>query len=178
LRSSPGRAVANATEAGAAGVAIFRLPGNGAQSAWSLPQLGALFSESNAAEPRLKLRRTAAGFTLENISQADLPPRLDGLNNPHDRGWQLEVEVISGARFREASPGEFAAVYGHIDGDQSQPTRVPIPLAHRLTYWFSELRASSSRQSGIFQLAPGTPLDELRWRIPGSPQNAKWQRIE
>jgi hypothetical protein len=80
--------------------------------------------------------------------------------------------------FREASPGEFANVFGHSDPDVPEPVRTPIPLAQRLTYWFAVLPAGQTRQTGLLQLAPGADPASLRWRIPHSSQNSSWQSVE
>lgn len=170
--------IARAEKAGARGVAIFRLPGEGAQTAWSLRQLTTLLQKRAAGVPEFKVRRIPHGLELINASESDLSPRLAGEAGPLDRGWQVEVESNAGAVFREASPGEFANVFGHTDPDAAEPKPVPIPLAQRLTYWFAALRAGESRQSGLIQLAPGVDAASLRWRVPGSPRNTEWQLIE
>jgi hypothetical protein len=172
------QAIASAEKAGAVGVAIFRLPGEGSQGGWSLRQMETLLRERKAGEPQLRLRRVSNGLELANISGSDLPPRLAGKGGPLDRGWQLEIEASGSAAFREASPGEFANVFGHVDPDAPEPKPVPIPFAQRLTYWFAALRSGESRQTGLLQLAPGVDSSLLRWRIPNSPKNSQWQPIE
>jgi len=170
--------LAVAEKAGATGAAIFRLPGAGSQGGWSLRQMDTLLRERTACAPEFKLRRTPHGLEMINISVSDLAPRLAGKSGDHDRGWQLEVESSAGAVFREASPGEFANVFGHAEPDAAEPRRVQIPMAQRLTYWFADLRAGQSRQTGLLQLAPGVEAASLRWRIPHSSENSQWQPIE
>lgn len=177
-RAHLSRAIASAKSSGAAGVAVFRLPGAGSQSGWSLRQMETLVREPGEVVAEFKVRRVGDNLELVNISPADLAPRLAGPADARDRGWQLELESSSGAAFREASPGEFASVFGHIDPDSAEPKRVPIALAQRLTFWFAELRAGQSRQTGLLQLAPGSESSSLRWRIPGSPRNSQWQTLE
>jgi hypothetical protein len=171
-------AISAAKKMGAAGVAIFRLPGEGSQGAWSLRQLDTLWRERKAGEPEFQVRSTLHGLEMRNVANSDLAPRLAGKGGGRDRGWQLEVESSAGAVFREASPGEFANVFGHTDPDAAEPKLVPIALAQRLTFWFADLRAGESRQTGLLQLAPGVRGASLRWRIPESARNSNWQSIE
>jgi hypothetical protein len=172
------RAIATAKTSGAAGVAIFRLPGAGPQSGWCLGQMETLLRDANPGAPALRLRLRAQALELANVSASDLPPRLQGPNGAHDRGWPLELESTAGSVFREAGAGEFAQVFAHADPDAADPQRVAVPLAQRLTFWFADLPAGRSRQGGLLQLAPGADPSTLRWRIPGSPQNSTWQSLE
>lgn len=172
------RAIAAASANGAGGVAIFRLPGAGPQSGASLVQMETLLREGSAGAPELRVRLHSNALELANISASDLPPRFQGPNGAHDRGWPLELESTAGAVFREAGAGEFAQVFGQADPDAAEPPRVAVPLAERLTFWFADLRAGRSRQGGLLQLAPGADLTTLRWRIPGSPKNSTWQPLE
>lgn len=166
-----------AREAGAAGVAIFRLPGEGPQGGWSLPQMGTLL-ERKVEEPRFTCRWTVNGLELTNVSDTDLPPRLTGLTDARDRGWELELEWKNGPSdvFREAGPGEFAMVFGHKDPNAAVPRRVPIPMAERLTFWFADLRAGQSRRSGLLQV-PEAFRKDLRWRMPGTAHHSDWQPL-
>ena len=173
LRQLP---LAAAEKAGAAGICLFRLPGEGTQGGWSLSQLTTLLRDQKAGEVEFQVKRTSSGLELLNTSGSDLPPRLSGDGGPQDRGWQLEIEAPKGsAIFREASPGEFANVFGHINPEAPEPQPVRIPMAQRLTYWFAALRAGESRHSGLLQLAPDHTA--LRWRIPHSPKNSQWQPL-
>lgn len=167
-----------AQAAGAAGVVFFRLPGEGSQSGCSLPQMRTLITSRTAGEPVLRARRLPSGIELVNAGECDLAPRLAGPKGPLDRGWQLEIESRAGAVFREASPGEFASVFGHVEPDAAEPKRVPVALAQRLTFWFAHLPAGASRQTGLLQLAPGNDLPTLRWRIPDCGKFSQWQAIE
>ena len=171
-------AVKAAREAGAAGFTLFRLPGERSQSGWSLQQLRVLGSADADREPVLRLRSLPSGIELVNAGLNDLAPRLSGPKGPLDRGWQLEIESSAGAVFRESSPGEFANVFGHVEPDAAEPKRVPIALAQRLTFWFANLPAGGTRQSGLLQLAPGAGVASLRWRVPGGGRFAEWQPIE
>jgi hypothetical protein len=168
-------AVGQAKEAGAGGVAIFRLPEGGASGGWSLTQWGGIL-KGKIEPPAFAVQLGAQGLQLTNTSSSDLPPRLSGPGGPQDRGWQLEIQG-DGPVFREASPGEFAAVYGHVHPDAPQPERVPVPRAERLTFWFSSLPAGGLRASGLLQLAPGVKSSSLRWRIPGVAKNGEWQPV-
>ncbi len=171
-------AISALKNSGASGLALFRLPGSGTQGGWSLRQLETLLREDQAGQPDLKVRRALHGLEVSNVSESDLPPRLAGPDGPRDRGWQIEVESSAGAVFREANPGEFAHVFAHADPDAAEPRLVATPLAQRLTYWFSELRAGQSRQTGLLQLAPDAAFSSLRWRLRGSAQIFPWQPIE
>lgn len=170
-------AMDQARKAGAAGVAIFRLPEGTASGGWSLPQWGELIRGAEASAPTLRLSRDEEALVLTNISQADLPPRISGSGGSLDRGWQVEIEAGGVAGFREAAAGEFAAVYGHVHPDQEAQMSAPIPLAERLTFWFANLTVGESRRTGLIQLAPGIDFKSVRWRIPGSPQNSAWQPL-
>ena len=167
-----------AEAAGAAGIALFRLPGQGVQGAWSLRQLETLFATGKAGEASFSLKQTDYGFELVNASGSDLAPRLSGSSQSQDRGWQLEVESSEGAIFREASSGEFTSVYAHASPEALEATTVPVQVANRLTFRFAELRAGKSLQSGLVQLSRNANRSALRWRIPQSSSNSHWQPLE
>ena len=88
------------------------------------------------------------------------------------RGYALELDAPAPI-FREALEGDFWRVASHIDPDTA-PKPVPIPLATRLTFWFSHLRAGDSLDTGLIQLAPGANFEEIRYRIVGV---SEWQVI-
>jgi len=156
-------------------VVFFRLPDSSAPSGWSLRQLGHL-----DAAPHLVFRKTEASPQLElvNDSDADLEPRLAGANEKGDleRGYALEVDATA-AVFRDAQEGDFWRVIGHVDPDGARQA-VVIPLATRLTFWFSQLRARQSLRTGVIQLAPGAAFSQIRYRVLSVTGNSEWKQIE
>jgi hypothetical protein len=172
------RAHGQALRAGAAGVALFRLPSAGSQGGWSLRQMETLLREGAAGEPLLQVRMAGQSLELFNESASDLPPRLTGPGGPGDRGWQLELDSSEGgAVFREARPGEFAQVFGKTVLGTRDSEPVPIPLADRLTFRFSDLRAGQSRQTGLLVLGGGADFRSLRWRVVNSLRSSEWQPV-
>lgn len=170
-RAALATAVSDAHMARAEGVIFFRLPDETEASGWSLRQLAHL-----DARAELVLKNTGATqFTLFNNSLADLAPRLSG-NDSRDRGYALELDAPA-AIFREATAGDFWRVTAHVD-PETKPRPVAVPLATRLTFWFSHLRAGDARRSGLFQLAPGASLEQIRYRILHCEKNAQWKQIE
>jgi hypothetical protein len=105
-------------------------------------------------------------LVLQNESAADLGPRLAGERHDRDRGYTLELDAPAPV-FREAEPGAFFRVTGHVDPESKKPLRASVPSATRLTFWFSHLDARASLRSGIFQLAPGAAASTIRWRVTG-----------
>jgi hypothetical protein len=55
---------------------------------------------------------------------------------------------------------------------------VAVPLATRLTFWFSHLRARQSLRTGLIQLAPGANLDQIRYRIRNATGDSVWKNID
>jgi hypothetical protein len=188
-----------ADEAGARSVVLFRLP-DPAQSpgslsgleagagGWSLPQLTTLAGLGTT--PRLRLSRAEGGsdrLVLRNDSDVDLPPRFggrspeksDGIGVP--RGYALEIDAPGPFLWREALPGDFRRVAGVRFEDvaaESHPVTVAIPLATRLTFWFSHLSAHESLDIGLVQLAPGADFNTLRYRLADDPgPTGEWQKI-
>jgi hypothetical protein len=173
-RATLARAVVLARAAGAAGVVLFRLPDGTGPGGWSLSDLGQLGS---AERPRLILRRMAdERLELFNDSPLDLPPRLSGGKGDRDRGYALEIDAPAPV-FRDALPGDFWRVTSHAQPDVKKPVAVVIPLATRLTFWFSHLRGRTALQTGLLQLAPGARLDALRYRILNDENAAEWRSI-
>jgi hypothetical protein len=160
--------VANAKAAGASGIVYFRLPAPYDPSGWSLAQITNL-----QATPHLELSRNGAEqLELVNNGEGDLAPRLSGTEG-RDRGYSLELDAPAPI-FRDALEGEFWRVMAHVNPDTA-PQPVPIPLATRLTFWFSHLRAGERLNTGLIQLAPGANFGQVRYRIvPGVTQ---WQSI-
>jgi hypothetical protein len=152
---------------GARGVVLFRLPDRAAASGWSLPTLAQL-----DATPRLVLRQVnASTLLLVNDSPADLEPLIAGAAG----GYALEIDAPAPI-WREAEAGDFWRVTGHVNADTA-PAAVAIPLASRLTFWFSHLRAGESLHTGLLQVAPGASLGAVRYRVLDAP-SAEWQSIE
>ena len=159
----------------ARGVVFFRLPDSTAPSGWSLRQLGHL-----EAAPHLVLRRAGTPGQLElvNESDADLEPRLSGTKSEGalDRGYALELDAPA-AVFREAEEGDFWRALGQVDPENARRT-VAVPLATRLTFWFSHLRARQWLRTGLIQLAPGANLDQIRYRVRNATGDSVWKNID
>lgn len=163
------RAVAEAEKQGARGVTFFRLPDETAAGGWSLPTLANL---GRAETPQLVLRQTTGqNLCLTNSSTIDLEPRLEEA----ERGYALELDAPA-PLWREASAGDFWRLLAHADPDAAQPVAVAVPLARRLTFWFSQLRAGESLRTGLLQLAPAASIASLRYRI--LPGDNAWRKIE
>ena len=169
------RVIEQVRKTNARGVVFFRLPDSSAPSGWSLRQLGHL-----DAAPHLIFRKAEASQQLElvNESDADLEPRLAGANDKGglERGYALEVDAPA-AVFRDAHEGDFWRVIGHVDPDGARQP-VVTPLATRLTFWFSHLRARQSLRTGVIQLAPGAAFSQIRYRVLSVPANSEWKQIE
>jgi hypothetical protein len=167
-------ALVQAREAGAAGVVLFRLPDESGPGGWSLGDLAELAS---AEQPHLVLRRTAGEeLELVNESPVDLAPRLSGEKSDRDRGYALEIDAPAPI-FREALAGDFWRVTSHAQPDGEKPGAVVVPLATRLTFWFSQLRGRAALQTGLLQLAPSASIDALRYRILDGGKTAEWKPI-
>jgi hypothetical protein len=164
-REALAKAIDAAKKSGAAGEVFFRLPDSTDPSGWSLRQLAHL-----EAAPRLSLKKAKTQLELANITDADLEPRLSG-SNAHDRGYALELEA-KGPIFRDALEGDFWRVIGHAG-----PEPAPIPLATRLTFWFSHARAGQSLRTGLIQLAPGADFGQIRYRLLNVPGGSEWKSI-
>jgi hypothetical protein len=93
-----------------------------------------------------------------------------------DRAYALEVDADAPI-FREAEGGEFWRVAAHVSPDKN-PRPAGIPLATRLTFWFSHLRAGEVLRTGLVQLAPGVKLDQLRYRVLGTGENLSWRKFD
>jgi hypothetical protein len=169
------RVIDQAKKTSARGLVFFRLPDSSAPSGWSLRQLGHL-----EATPHLVFRKAGTPPQLElvNESDADLEPRLSSANSNGDldRGYALELDAPA-AIFRDAQEGDFWRVLGHADPDGARRA-VAAPLATRLTFWFSHLRARQSLRTGLIQLAPSANFDQIRYRIRNAPEDSEWKKIE
>lgn len=173
-RAALSRSVTLAREARAAGIVWFRLPDGSGPGGWSLSDLSELASSE---QPRLVLRRTP-GETLEltNDSPVDLTPRLAGEKSDRDRGYALEIDAPAPI-FREALAGDFWRVTSHAQPDAKKPVAIAVPLATRLTFWFSHLRGRATLRTGLLQLAPEASFETLRYRILGSSRASEWQPL-
>jgi hypothetical protein len=173
-RSALARAVALAPVAGAKGVVFFRLPEDGDPACASLRDLGSLASTGHA---HLILRQSAEEqLELVNDSAFDLPPRLSGEKSDRDRGYALEIDAPAPV-FREALAGDFWRVAAHANPESKKPIPTLVPLATRLTFWFSQLRAGASLRTGLLQLAPDGRLDGVRYRIIPCEGPLEWHQI-
>lgn len=157
----------------ARGLVFFRLPDSSAPSGWSLRQLGHL-----EATPHLILRqrRDSQELELVNESDGDLEPRLSSTTSKGelDRGYALELDAPA-AIFRDAQEGDFWRVIGHVDPEGARRA-VTLPLATRLTFWFSHLRARQSWRTGVIRLAPGESFGQIRYRIRNT-EDSEWKNI-
>ena len=167
------RVIDRVKKTNARGLVFFRLPDSTAPSGWSLRQLGHL-----DATPHLVLRKagTPAQLELVNETDADLEPRLSSAKGDLDRGYALELDAPA-AVFRDAQEGDFWRVLGQADPENARRT-VAVPLATRLTFWFSHLRARQSLRTGLIQLAPGANLDQIRYRVRNSSGDSVWKNID
>ncbi len=122
------------------------------------------------ATPRLTLKKASASDQLEltNESDGDLAPRFADETEAH--GYVLEIEADTPI-FREAEEGEFWRVRGEIERE-GRASVVMIPLATRLGFSFSQLRAGQSLKTGLIRLAPASDFSHTRFRIIPNPQSA------
>ncbi|HSI15684.1 MAG TPA: hypothetical protein VK961_26795, partial [Chthoniobacter sp.] len=173
-RTALTQAITLSRAAGSAGIILFRLPDSTGPGGWSLGDLAAI---GTANLPKLTLRRTT-GEQLEliNDSPIELGPRLSGPKGDRDRGYALELDA-PGPIFREALPGDFWRVTSHAQLDAEKPIPVVVPLATRLTFWFSHLRGRTTLQTGLLQLAPEANLDTLRYRIVDGDNTGEWKPL-
>jgi hypothetical protein len=169
------RVIDRAKKTSARGLVFFRLPDSSAPSGWSLRQLGHL-----EATPHFVLRKARASPQLEliNESDADLEPRLSSAtgHGDLDRGYALELDAPAPV-FRDAQEGDFWRVLGHVDPDGARRA-VAVPLATRLTFWFSHLRAGQSWRTGVIQLAAGETFGQIRYRIRNVSGDSEWKNID
>jgi hypothetical protein len=167
------RVIDRVKKTNARGLVFFRLPDSTAPSGWSLRQLGHL-----DATPHLVLRKagTSAQLELVNETDADLEPRLSSAKSQGDldRGYALELDAPA-AVFRDAQEGDFWRVLGQAENARRT---VAVPLATRLTFWFSHLRARQSLRTGLIQLAPGANLDQIRYRVRNATGDSAWKNID
>ena len=163
-RAALSELIAAVKKSSARGMVIFRLPDSSAASGWSLRQLQHLSSL-----PGLMLRKASDSEQLEltNKGDGDLAPVFQA--GPEPAGYVLQIEAELPI-FREAEEGEFWRVEGEIIKG-SHASAVLIPLANRLNFSFSHLRAGQSLKSGLIRLAPGADFAQTRFRIVHSAQS-------
>jgi hypothetical protein len=180
VRCADRGAIVEATAAvrrfGAQGVVYFRMPDGSDPSGWSLRQVGQ-FLKGDPFTPKLSVRMNEGQqLELANISDSDLPPRLLDEAGTGDRAYALEIDADAPI-FREAEAGEFWRVAAHATPD-TNPRPTGIPLATRLTFWFSHLRAGEVLRSGLIQLVPGTKPEKLRYRVLGTGEDLSWRKFD
>jgi hypothetical protein len=174
-RAALARVLAEARQSGAQGAIFFRLADDTDPSGWSTADLGTLDS---AEAPRLILRPAADDrLELINDSEHDLPARLAGPKSDLDRGYALEIDAPA-PLFRDALAGDFWRITSHANPDAEKPTPVAVPLATRLTFWFSHLPARARLQTGLLQFAPGATLPQIRYRVLNCEGANAWKPIQ
>jgi Protein of unknown function (DUF3142) len=156
------RAVAAARKTRARGLVFFRFPDSTDPSGWSLRQLGHLESA-----PQLSLNINPDSSTIELLNNSDADLAFSAADN--GRGYALQIEAPA-AIFRDAAAGDFWRAAGDAEG-----RAVTIPLATRVTFWFSHLRAREALRTGTIRLAPAAKFSEARWRILNFASQSQWQ---
>jgi hypothetical protein len=151
-RAALARAVAATRQTSARGAVFFRFPDSTDPSGWSLRQLGNLEST-----PQLSVKVNSERFSIELVNNSDADLAFSA--SADGRGYALQIEAPA-AIFRDASAGDFWRATGDAEG---RP--VAIPLATRLTFWFSHLRARQTLTTGAIRLAPAANFSEAQWRI-------------
>jgi hypothetical protein len=158
------RAVAAARQTIARGVVFFRFPDSTDPSGWSLRQLGHL-----DAAPLLSVRVSPDTSMIELVNESDAD--LGFSAEATERGYALQLEAPA-AIFRDASEGDFWRVTGDAEG-----RAMTIPLATRLTFWFSHLRAHERLRTGTIRLAPAADFSQTQWRIMNFAPQSQWQPL-
>jgi hypothetical protein len=164
-RAALSRAVAAARQTTARAVVFFRFPDSTDPSGWSLRQLGHL-----EAAPLLSARVNPDTSEIELVNDSDADLMFAAQTN--DRGYALQLEAPA-AIFRDATEGDFWRITGDADG-----RTMPIPLATRLTFWFSHLRAHEHLVTGMIRLAPGANFSQAQWRIMNFAPQSQWHPLE
>ncbi|HEX4632072.1 MAG TPA: hypothetical protein VH188_14025 [Chthoniobacterales bacterium] len=159
------QAVAAARQTTARGVVFFRFPDSTDPSGWSLRQIGHL-----DAAPRLSVRVNPDTSEIELVNDSDADLMFSAEAN--ERGYALQIEG-SAAIFRDASDGDFWRLTGDADG---RP--MAIPLATRLSFWFSHLRAHDRLRTGTIRLAPAADFSQAHWRIINFAPQSRWQPLQ
>jgi hypothetical protein len=163
-RAALSSAVASVRKTNARGVVFFRFPDSTDPSGWSLRQLGHLESA-----PQLSLSISPDSSTIELVNNSDADLAFSAADN--GRGYALQIEAPA-AIFRDAAAGDFWRAAGDAEG-----RAVTIPLATRLAFWFSHLRAHEALRTGTIRLAPAANFSEARWRILNFAPQSQWQPL-
>jgi hypothetical protein len=161
-------------------VIYHSLPSIKDANSWSLQQAANIGS---GEKPRLVLQ-PGSGITLINESGVDLPPMIDG-PAPVNRGYSIELDAGE-AIFRDVRPGDFHHVEGRGDPEtrgllsrskQKEDLQVTVIKATRVLLYFSHMPAGRVLKTRLFQLTPGTPATQLRYRINGVPGGGEWHGV-
>ena len=163
-RAALSHAVAAAAVTNARGIVFFRFPDSTDPSGWSLRQLGHL-----ETTPQLSVRINPDTAVMELVNDSDAD--LSFSANADERGYAFQIEAAA-AIFRDASAGDFWRVAGDAEG-----RAVTIPLATRLTFWFSHLRAHEVLRTGMIRLAPAADFSQAHWRILNLIPQSQWQSL-
>jgi uncharacterized protein DUF3142 len=164
-RAALAQAVAATRQTTARGVVFFRFPDSTDPSGWSLRQVGHL-----DAAPLLLVRVNPDTSIIELVNDTDADLAFSAEAN--GRGYALQIEAPA-AIFRDASDGDFWRVTGDADG-----RAMAIPLATRLTFWFSHLRAHDRLRTGAIRLAPAADFSQAQWRIMNFAPQSRWQPLQ
>jgi hypothetical protein len=159
------QAIAATRQTTARGLVFFRFPDSTDPSGWSLRQLGHL-----DAAPRLSVRVDPDTSIVELVNDSDADLAFPAEAN--QRGYALQIEAPA-AIFRDASEGDFWRVTGDADG-----RAMTIPLATRLTFWFSHLRAHDRLRTGTIRLARAADFSQAQWRIMNFAPQSRWQPLQ
>jgi hypothetical protein len=143
---------------------FFRFPDSTDPSGWSLRQLGHL-----ETSPQISLKIHPDSSTIELLNESDADLAFTAIGDA--RGYALQIEAPA-AIFRDAAAGDFWRAAGDAEG-----RAVTIPLATRLTFWFSHLRAHEALRTGTIRLAPAANFSEARWRILNFAPQSQWQPL-
>ncbi|MDR3720708.1 MAG: hypothetical protein P4L00_03845, partial [Candidatus Acidoferrales bacterium] len=168
------KALDQARAAGAKGAIFFRLADGTDPAGWSAGDLGNV-NAPNIPHLILTVPHNEC-LELVNDSDRDLAPRLAGDKGDRDRGYALEIDAPA-PLFREALAGDFWRVTSHANPDSPKPVPVAVPLATRVTYWFSHLPARSRLQTGLLQFAPTANLDQIRYRVLNCEGASAWKPL-
>lgn len=149
----------------ARGVAFFRFPDSSDLSGWSLRQLGHL-----DAAPQLSVTIDPVTFQIELMNNGDADLAFSAIAG--QRGYALQIEAPAPI-FRDAGEGDFWRLTG-----EANDRAVTVPLATRLTFPFSHLRAREVLRTGPIRLAPAANFSQARWRILNFPTQSQWQSVQ
>lgn len=164
-RAALAHAVGTAGQTTARGVVFFRFPDSTDPSGWSLRQIGHLDAATRLS---VRVNPDTSAIELVNESDADLAFSAEA----NEGGYALQIEAPA-AIFRDASDGDFWRVTGDADG-----RAMAIPLATRLTFWFSHLRAHERLRTGMIRLAPAADFSQTQWRIMNFAPQSRWQPLQ